>query len=74
MVIWAAAVRVVMLRGAFGKGWRVFVLWSRCRLRSTWTRRLPMVATVAEPDVAGQAVQGQVHPGQRALTSFCSCP
>ncbi len=65
MVIWAAAVRVVMLRGAFGKGWRVFVLWSRCRLRSTWTRRLPMVATVAEPDVAGQAVQGQVHPGQR---------
>jgi hypothetical protein len=47
MLIWAVAVRVVMVRGAFGKGWRVLVLWSRWRLRSMVMRRLPMVVMAA---------------------------
>ena len=35
------------LRGAFGNAWRALVLWSRCRLRSTWTRQRPIPAVTA---------------------------
>src|SRR6266566_3797063 len=44
---WAIAVRVVMLRPALGKAWRVLVLRSRCRLRSMTMRRLPRACRVA---------------------------
>ena len=47
MLIWAVAVRAGRPRGALGKAWRALVLWSRCRLRSTWTRRLPTAAITA---------------------------
>src|SRR5437773_11317637 len=40
-VIVAGALRVVMPRPAAGNACQALVLWSRCRSRSTVTRRLP---------------------------------